>query len=647
MAWGDYIEEKASKRLKKKSIVFKPDTYKGLGIPYVVPTRGNKTAAQGRYGIPAYIIYPGSLVEIKKSPQSFLKGRLERTFLPRNFTEDEVSELSNILSQFASEILEKTESGVNQGYGILVLCIPDNAEGAYRYSEHKVVAGDTRFILIGESKINPGSYIVADLERVLDKFKISKIEEGADMGKGDCCSFCGRDGEEIVSIYNKSWSLLAPTWHAPFPECHKKNNEIKDIASTIGALCPECYIDLVVGAGIFSEVSSTLPDWLRREIFLPVASAGGREEARRKVNVPNIRGSFIILPLSPERSNVDVKEEMRVALNNYRNKKTRVDKRDRTLDAIVGFESILPEELDSDQCRLYLIYYMESNADIQLRAMIEDVLPSTLNKLKTIIGNVLEKNVPTRKMLELSTSEWTAERYGSLPYLLIRAYGGCYFWQILNEILHRGTLDWDRFLAGVVARMNGYAKKMILGEGVVKRNAIHQMKEEVYFYSLFRDFFDIYQKEILEKEGNYLCDWKKQLNKLASSDPTEFSFNSPEELGFAAGHIVARFGRQYYAVAKKNFLKHRVMTFGSNLTPEIIWQRALSRFQEYALKLNIGLNPDFRKGAAIVECDYRRLREDIQKHKNEFMGAFWSGYMLSLSAEVSDANDIKNGNKEE
>lgn len=646
MSWGNYkeVEKKTSKKSKKTSHVFIPDSKRGLGVPFIVPLSGNKTAAQGRYGIPVYIIYPGSLGNLQESPNSFLKNRLERTMLSHEFTEDEINKLGRITSSYASEIIKKTESGDNQGFGLLIICNP--CKGcAYFYSEKKPVTGDRRYKWIGESKIHPGKHIVADLDQVLERFKVSKIEEGAEMGKGARCCFCGCESEDVVSLYNKSWSLIAPTWHAPFPEKHKKGNKIKDIASTVGALCPNCYINMVVGASIFSEVSSALPNWLTKEIFLPVASAGGREEAKRKRNVPYIRGSFMILSLLPDNDNDELKEDMRDALAIYRNKKVEEGKRGKTLEAIIGFESALPDELNSDQYRLHMIYYTESNADIQLRATIEDVLPSTISKLQTIIGMALQKNVFIRNTLGLTTSQQMVERYGSLPYLLTRAYGGCYFWSTLNRVLHRSTLNWGGFLAGVAARMSGYGKNMILGGGTAARNAFSQMKEEVYFYSLFRSFYDGYQKEILGGGGKILADWQELMGVISSSAPEDLSFKNPEELGFAAGYILARFGSQYYAVVGKNFLKHRVMAFGSSLTPETIWRRALSRFQEYALKLDMGLNPDFRKRAAVIECEYRRMRDDVQKHKDEFMGAFWSGYMLSLpakkSGEVEGDMDIK------
>ena len=106
----------------------------------------------------------------------------------------------------------------------------------------------------------------------------------------------------------------------------------------------------------------------------------------------------------------------------------------------------------------------------------------------------------------------------------------------------------------------------------------------------------------------------------------EMTFANPEEVGFAAGYLARRFGRWYYGKLEKDFMRHRVMTFGSDLRPEDIWKRALSRFQEYGAKLDLPISDDFRRRAAVVECEYRHLRPEIEKEKAEFMAAFWSGY---------------------
>lgn len=112
----------------------------------------------------------------------------------------------------------------------------------------------------------------------------------------------------------------------PHFRSYTKRSKVGNIASIVGGLCSECYINTVVGANIFSEVSSALPNWLTREIFLPFASAGGREEAKRRGNVPYIRGSFIILPLVPDKDDDEFKEDMLEALANYRIKRQEREK---------------------------------------------------------------------------------------------------------------------------------------------------------------------------------------------------------------------------------------------------------------------------------------------------------------------------------
>ena len=399
----------------------------------------------------------------------------------------------------------------------------------------------------------------------------------------------------------------------------------------MGALCPACYLSLAIGAGVFKEVGGDLPQWLRRELFLPVASAGGRREAARSGRVPAIQGSVLVLPV--EAQVVDDGGLFKKALEHYRRRRPpRPGSGDRALAAITGIQATLPEELCSDHYRLSMVYYTESNAEIHLRAVVEDVLPSVTVKLQEIIDLALQQVVPVRKALGLKGEGWVAERYGSLPYLLVRAYGGCYLWTVLSEVLHRRPLSGRRFAAGAASRMNGLAKESLLGPSETARGqAWYDLREEVYFYALFRKFLLDYSGKILSKGGDDLSDWRELQALLTDKPAEEMAFAGPEEIGFAAGYLVRHFGRWYYGKLEKDFMRHRVMTFGSDLRPEDIWKRALSRFQEYGSKLDLHITDDFRRRAAIVECEYRRLRPAIEKQKAEFMAAFWSGYALALS----------------
>lgn len=109
----------------------------------------------------------------------------------------------------------------------------------------------------------------------------------------------------------------------------------------------------------------------------------------------------------------------------------------------------------------------------------------------------------------------------------------------------------------------------------------------------------------------------------------EIAFQDVEELGFAAGYLVRRFASQYYmATNQKDYLQHRVMTFGSDLKPETIYLRALGKLREYASRVGASLSEDFEQRVAVWLSAYPRMKAEVGKQSNEFMAAFWAGYML-------------------
>ena len=542
--WGVYeTDSSEGKKTRKPKTNFLPDINRGLALPYVLSAGGNPRMPQGKYGVPVYPVYPPMWEELSQSSKSFLQGRLGRTdSLPRDLSDEEIQNLSSLLEKTAETIASKVGVEGNTGHGIVALVSP-SPDGPYYYADRPPLTGDREHVLVGESILQPGRYIVGSLLAIAEHVKASKIAEGAEKGTADRCRLCG--GEDAVSVYSKAWSWLAPTWHPPFAACFKQGDNVTDIASAVGALCSNCYLALAIGAGVFKEVGGVLPQWLCRELFLPVASAGGRREASRSGRVPAIQGTVLVLPV--EEHGIGDGGLFKKALNRYhRRVSPRPGSGDRALAAITGIQATLPEELSSDHYRLSMVYYTESNADIHLRAIVEDVLPSVTMQLQEIIELVLQEAVPLRRSLGLKTEGWVAERYGSLPYHQVRAYGGCYLWGVLSDVLHRRPLSYRRFASGAAARMNGYAKEMLLGHSEAARGqAWYDLREEVYYYTLFRKFFHNYHRKILSKGGDDLSDWRQLQASLTGRPVEELTFASPEEIGFAAGYLVRQFARWY------------------------------------------------------------------------------------------------------
>lgn len=651
MTWGTHeVQEDTGKRKgTKKKVVFQPDTARGLALPFVKPGSGNPLVPQGRYGVPVYPTYPKSFAVLLDLSEAygFISGRLDKTMnLPVKLDENALNEVAKLIAGLAGQVQSKVAAKENQGHGLIAIVFPE-AGGPYRYMDKAPVIGDGEYVLVGESALYPGRYIVARLDLLEKNFWGSKMAEGQERGQRESCSICGKN-EESVSPYCKAWNWLSYTWDCPLSEKHRRKEP--DLAGAVGALCRDCYSALVVGAGIFDELSAPLPYRLTKELFMPVASAGGREAAKKSVSrPPGILGCAMILPFRKDVVTADGGEILKEALNVFRSKNIRKHRNDRSLAAITGFEAVLPDDFNKDDYRLIIIYYQKSQADVQLRAIIEDVLPSTVNQLADNIHVVADEAAEIKRRIAETGQDFTAENYRSLIYLLIRAYGGGYLWHTLRSILNRRPVSRERFVKGAVLRLNGYA--VVQNEDT----AFWNLREEVAFYLAFHRFLSLYNTIILEG-GNVVYDWRQMLDKAAKTPPEQLSFENVEELGFAAGFLTRRFSRWYWhntggsrekGTKGKDFVKHRVMSFGSRLTPDMVWRKALSRFQEYAVKLDMNLTEDFRRRAGVVESEYRRLREQVERKRDEFVGSFWSGYMLAPEfVKEEDANNNLD-NKEE
>ena len=126
--------------------------------------------------------------------------------------------------------------------------------------------------------------------------------------------------------------------------------------------------------------------------------------------------------------------------------------------------------------------------------------------------------------------------------------------------------------------------------------------------------------------------WQALIENVASAPISDIEFQDVEELGFAAGHLVRQFSRLYYRASdEKDYLQHRVMTFGSDLTPEVIYRRALGKLPEYAMRVKANLSEDFRQRLGVWLSTYPQMKVQVKKNSDEFMAAFWAGYMLGRS----------------
>lgn len=612
-SWGHLEMEGRAER-------FYPDEERAVGVPFVIP-RGNRTRSQGCYPVPVYIVYAKDFLSFRGAPgkvKAFLRNRVRDT-VSVNWPDAVVEEISSVL---AREFERYTPRRDENCQAIIVIADLSDPDSPYVYD------GAAESILLCESRVWSGRNICVDVDRLLNRIWNAKVAEGKKLGRRDgACSVCGKQSE-LVSIYSQAWSWFSVTWTAPFPF----SAEPKELTEGV-ALCSTCYASLTMGAQVFSSLAQALPNWLTKEIFSPVATARAKEG--RRADPDRIYGSLIALPVLDEFIKDPAERESFVrSVTSMRF--DRGGAVQRHLDTITGFEARLPVEFSDDRLyRLQLYYYSGevSRGDVYLRGVIEDIVPSVADAVDELLrGRLRTVIADTAEQLELTLNPVETQQLCSLPYLLATAYGAPYLWQALADVLHRRALGVERFVANAASRMQSLARQL--------PSAYRKLRMEVLFYLVFRSFMRTFHDEIAisEVKGRESMRPWKELQAMLAGDVEQVRFEDAEELGFACGHLTRQFSRWYYKQTGKDFLRHRVMTFGSDLTPEILWQRALSKFGEYRAKLwrEGALPPWFERLSGLVLMEFSHRREEIRRERAAFMAAFWAGYSLQSAADRED-----------
>ncbi|MDI6871024.1 MAG: hypothetical protein QME79_06645 [Bacillota bacterium] len=632
--WGSF-EDLLGKGKRQRFVV---EVDKAVGAPFALTKGGNPRQPQGRYGVPAYPVYEGDVKAFigergAAELSAFLSGRIDRT-VGFSLREDE---LARVISELQPAMRSALAGATGRTVALILLA--DVSSGLYSWGEPGV-KGNHRMADVGASALEPGKRVVARLDRVLEAYWEAKIAEGAEggerTGSSAVCFFCGARGR-VVSAYCKAWPWFLKTWTCPRPLDWQDEDMVRGIA-----LCPDCYKGLYYGANVFLKLASSFDHWLTREIFSPVASAPGKEKAKRG-SVEAILGTALVLPvldgfLTDPEQKAEFAASTLTMLSDHRD-----DRRlDTHLKFITGLDRWLPEEMDREDFRLQLVYFTGKveRGDIYLRAIIEDVLPSTVTQLTKLARHLGEQAVAIDERLRGKQTDErvaavTRARYSSLPYLLTAAYGAPYLWTTLASVLHHEDISWERFVRNSAIRMTE------LGHCLAEDEVYWRLNEEVLFYLTFREFLRACRKQFATEGegGRTMRSWQELEEALSAVSPREMNLNSAEEVGFACGFLTGLFSRQYWQATKagregKDYLAHRVMTFGTDLTPEAIYRRALVRLEEVARRRGIHLSEDYRQRLAVVLWEFGQRKEEIRRNRYDFMAGFWSGHNLARARKA-------------
>jgi len=635
-SWTETVSEDTndteSGKRKRPRTIEAPDPVRSVALPFVLATGGNPTARQGYYSVPAYVVYegsksttPGSLQTMPGNPDEVLRFLNSRAPYTVGWT-PEAEELKEVARLVASG-LPQPSSGSQKTMALIG--IVDYRTGVFSHCPSGETVPANR-VDIGGSLLYPGHRILVNLSKIVENLWTAKMQEASEKGKLDDgeCSFCGATGL-VVSSYAKGWPLFTTTYEFPLPSELREEELVKSIA-----LCKKCYSALVFGANLFAKTVKTLDRTLTRELFSPTQSGMGKLNSRER-RVKDIYGSCFILPVLDEflRSE-EVREDF---IAGYLSRLTADAKSkgiDVQLDNILGFEDRIAEELSNDNYRLTVVYYAGdwSRGAVDLQAIIQDVVPSVARALLDICRSTGERAVAAAQATAASwggsssdaRNAYYSSRCSSLPYLLIQAYGGPYLWHSLDSVLHRRPLDHRSFIRNTARRMMDLAKDLSDPERA------RGLESEVIFFVSFAGFLGDYVRKVLGEGGLLpMLDWRSWTQTVESKPASQWEPASVEELGFVAGMLTRAFSRRYYmATGGKDFIKHRVMTFGADIRPKDIIHRGVARFSEYARRLDMPLPAGLREWAAATTIKCLSMEEAIGKDSDVFVAAFWSGFEL-------------------
>lgn len=639
--WGQEVQPDP----KKKRTVFEPDVNKAVGAPFVFPG-GNPIHPQGVYGVPVFPVFEKHLDSFRSGPaavKSFLAGRLKRC--PSLEPSDDL--LDAIAEQLHHRILADNPDSAGKTLCLVVLADAAGADSPYGYRDKPLDNA------IGKSQLHQGKYIVPNLDRIQELYARSKVDEGQGLGvRQGNCSVCGRPAESnLVSIYCKSWPWFLPTWTCPI----SNSGDTKSIVEGI-ALDEGCYEALNLGASYFDKIAAPVDAIVTRELFSPVADREGQRTVQHRsiADLTTIYGAILLLPIM-ELGQLDGEEcrEFGERLRLRLHPDQAAGRLQKHVERVVGFDAAVPTDVDDRIYRLTLIYYSgdPSRGDIHLRAIIEDVIPSVLYALVKLAQQVAQQIPELCAEVLPGSSErqqaYHAVRFQYIPFILARAYGGPYVWEQLQRILRREPLDLRRPTANVAHRIAGLVNRLPKSE--------YEIREEILFYLALLAFLERYHETIARGETNSMSmrNWKELLEMVTVGPADEMQFRSETELGFACGVLVRQFSRRYWSATKvgtegKDYLKHRVLTFGSDLSPDAVWKKALPGIFNVELKLDkIRLSDTYRRRIGIVLNQCEDQLDRIRANRDGFMAAFWSGYSLQKTDKAGEVNDDSTSNTPE
>lgn len=602
--------EVGERTMEKNKEKFSTDYDRSKSFPIIYPNGGNPLHAQGIYPIPCYLLYDPH-IKAFSDPQIFIKDfLLSRIHTTVSYQQDSDEHKKMLAERIANKISEQSEQYVKEDKQLGILMIVDHRLSVYESSEKHL--DDPDKLWISKSRLYRDRHVHLDGHQAVQAIIEAKFIEASSLGvlNNAVSTFTNKREEKVVSIYNKSWLWLSPTWDSP------KSVYWKDDEWTNGIKVDrDSYAAFLYGTQFLKNITRRISSRVLKEMFAPVENVEAKEH-RKATSIDEIYGAPIILPLlnnSYELSSVAIqnllentKEHCESALH---------------LDIIAGINQQidLADKANADQSRLTLLYYSGdlSRGNMHIRAVIEDVIPSVAKEIEDIIDNLVNTQLyDIQQLFGLKKSEF--HRIQTLPSLLANAYGPGYIWSALQKTLHREDLNMSRLTKFTARKLNELANK----------RSYWLIKQELTFYFSYMYFLQEYRLNIQNKEKGVkaLSEWKELTRMYHEGAIREDIIQSPDSLGFVTGLFLRQFGNSYHYKTGKDFVEHRVMKFGSKLTPEMIWINGVERAPDLAMQWKLKLGGNFFEVLPLIMEGFVKQKALLVADQDVIITSFWAGY---------------------
>jgi len=614
----DYHYIKLGSGEGKKFVV---DELRNKAYPILYPQGGNPLHAQGIYPAPCYLMYDPHIKSMKNAETfagEVILPRLKSTIPYRKNNEEQ---LMSIATRVAKIIAGNYKSFISEDKQLGILCIYDYDLSIYHVMPERK-NDDEQYFWITESKLKDGQYLYIDSEKCLKGIIEAKFDEAKTLGyeKKAISTFTNKIEDEVSSVYNKFWLWLSPTWEMP------RSIYWAEDGWTHGIKIDRAnYEAFLYGSQFLKQITVPISSGILKEMFAPAVNVEAKKYMK-PTSFEKIYGVPIVLPLVSGDSEQLYDKYQRILKYNQAKSESDIH-----LELLAGINKVIPKT--SDDYRLIILYYSGnlSRGDIHVRMVIEDIIPSVAMKLQKIIKDLNRKHiVDIYKAFGSKKEEKQYFRTRSLPSMLANAYGPGYVWSTLQTVFHRQPIYINRLYQSTAMKLNELANK----------EDHWGMVDELIFHHAFVFFYSEYHQEVLktEKEVKSMSDWVQLLEKYHAGQITIDDLRTAGELGFVTGLLLKQFSNSYHHKTNKDFIKHRVMKFGSKLTPEMVWKGGVMRCEELAAQWEMKLASNFYRILphvllALLDADKQYL---LSKNKDDFMTAFWSGHLMYRKPKEED-----------